>query len=176
MASELYVETLKGLTSGVNANKVIVPAGQTLEAPGVILQILEFSPANDTFTSSTSFVDSLHTLSITPSSTSSKILITFDAPIRLSGDNRCRGGVRFQRDGISLFGGYVEERQAKTLNDGSGSEFTNPTVKTFLDTPNTTSAVTYTVQHCASVSLITSRIYGNLVGGVSVLRLMEIAG
>ena len=32
MASELYVETLKGLTSGANANKVIVPAGQTLDA------------------------------------------------------------------------------------------------------------------------------------------------
>ena len=31
MASELYVETLKGLTSGANANKVIVPAGQTLD-------------------------------------------------------------------------------------------------------------------------------------------------
>jgi len=32
MASELYVETLKGLTSGANANKVIIPAGQTLDA------------------------------------------------------------------------------------------------------------------------------------------------
>lgn len=31
MASELYVETLKGLTSGANANKVIIPSGQTLE-------------------------------------------------------------------------------------------------------------------------------------------------
>ena len=176
MASELIVQTLKGPTSGANANKVIVPSGQTLTAPGIILQILEFSPENDTLTTSTSFVDTLHTLSITPSSTSSKILITFDAPIRLSGDNRCRGGIRFQRDGSSLFTGYVEERQAKTLNDGSASEFTNPTVKTFLDTPNTTSAVTYTVQHCATVSLVTSRVYGNLTGGVSVLRLMEIAG
>ena len=34
MASELYVETLKGLTSGANANKVIVPAGQTLDVAG----------------------------------------------------------------------------------------------------------------------------------------------
>jgi len=31
MASELYVETLKGLTSGANANKVIIPSGQTLD-------------------------------------------------------------------------------------------------------------------------------------------------
>lgn len=32
MASELFVETLKGLTSGANANRVIIPSGQTLDA------------------------------------------------------------------------------------------------------------------------------------------------
>jgi hypothetical protein len=176
MASELYVETLKGLTSGANANKVIVPAGQTLEAPGVILQILEFSPSGDSVTSSTSFVDSLHTLSITPTSTSSKILITFEAAIRLSGHERARGGVRFQRDGSSLFTGFTEETQAKILGDGVGSEFNLPNVKTYLDSPNTTSSVTYMVQHVAATSSVASRIYGTATGSVSVLRLMEIAG
>ena len=57
MASELYVETLKGLTSGANANKVIVPAGQTLYAPGHVIQVVG---ANDIITAtnsnSTSFV------------------------------------------------------------------------------------------------------------------------
>jgi hypothetical protein len=176
MASELFVETLKGLTSGANANKVIIPSGQTLEAPGVILQILEFSPSADAATSSTSFVDSNHTLSITPTSTSSKILITFEAPIRLSGTDRVRGGVRIQRDGSSLFTGYQEERQLHSSSAGSSTEFTNPTIKTYLDSPNTTSSVTYTVQHIAATSSVTSRIYGTAAGGVSVLRLMEIAG
>lgn len=32
MASELIVQTLKGPTSGANANKVIIPSGQTLDA------------------------------------------------------------------------------------------------------------------------------------------------
>ena len=32
MASELIVQTLKGPTSGANANKIIVPTGQTLDA------------------------------------------------------------------------------------------------------------------------------------------------
>jgi len=42
MASELYVETLKGLTSGANANKVIVPAGQTLDvSAGTVSGITE---------------------------------------------------------------------------------------------------------------------------------------
>ena len=32
MASELIVQTIKGPTSGANANKVIIPSGQTLDA------------------------------------------------------------------------------------------------------------------------------------------------
>ena len=176
MASELIVQTLKGPTSGSNANKVIVPSGQTLDAPGVILQFLEMSVSGDVTTSSTSFVDSSHTLAITPSSTSSKILITFESAVRLSGIARARGGIRFQRDGTSLFTGFVEERQIHSSSAGSSTEFTNPTIKTYLDSPNTTSSVTYTVQHVAATSSVTSRIYGTAAGGVSVLRLMEIAG
>ena len=42
MASELYVETLKGLTSGANANKVIVPSGQTLDlSAGTVTGVTE---------------------------------------------------------------------------------------------------------------------------------------
>ena len=155
---------------------MIIPAGQTLEAPGVILQILEFSPSGDSVTSSTSFVDSLHTLSITPTRASSKILITFEAAIRLSGHERARGGVRFQRDGSSLFTGFTEETQAKILGDGAITEFNLPNVKKYLDSPNTTSSVTYMVQHVAATSSVASRIYGTATGSVSVLRLMEIAG
>ena len=35
MTSTLFVEELKGRTTGTNANKVIVPSGQTLEVPTV---------------------------------------------------------------------------------------------------------------------------------------------
>ena len=113
---------------------------------------------------------------ITPTSTSSKILITFEAPIRLNGADRVRGGVRFQRDGTSLFTGFSEDRQLHSSSAGASTEFTNHVIHTYLDSPNTTSSVTYTVQHASAGTSITSRIYGNLSGGVSVLRLMEIAG
>ena len=36
--STLHVENLKGLSSGSNANKIIVPSGQTLHAPGHVIQ------------------------------------------------------------------------------------------------------------------------------------------
>lgn len=82
----------------------------------------------------------------------------------------------FQRDGSSLFTGFTEETQAKILGDGAISEFNLPNVKTYLDSPNTTSSVTYMVQHVAATSSVASRIYGTATGSVSVLRLMEIAG
>ena len=37
--STLHVENLKGLSSGGNANKIIVPSGQTLTAPGHVIQM-----------------------------------------------------------------------------------------------------------------------------------------
>jgi hypothetical protein len=41
MASELIVQTLKGPTSGANANKVIIPSGQTLEVSGSVTGITQ---------------------------------------------------------------------------------------------------------------------------------------
>ena len=39
--STLHVENLKGLSSGGNANKIIVPSGQTLLAPDHIIQTVQ---------------------------------------------------------------------------------------------------------------------------------------
>ena len=37
--STLHVENLKGPTSGTNANNIIVPSGQTFNAPGVVVAV-----------------------------------------------------------------------------------------------------------------------------------------
>ena len=42
MASELQVTTLRGVPTGANANKILVPSGQTLAAPGHVLQVVNF--------------------------------------------------------------------------------------------------------------------------------------
>lgn len=39
MASELIVQTLKGPTSGANANKILIPSGQTLNAAGHVVSV-----------------------------------------------------------------------------------------------------------------------------------------
>ena len=85
MASELYVETLKGLTSGANANKVIIPSGQTLDASagtftpssGQVVQcVQQYNAANSEIsTTSTSFVASGLKKTITPQYSDSLIII-----------------------------------------------------------------------------------------------------
>lgn len=78
MAGTLTVQNIEGPSSGSNANKVIIPSGQTLYAPGHVLQVVasEIDTQNIATTSS-SLVDVTGSLlSITPSSTSSKILLT----------------------------------------------------------------------------------------------------
>jgi hypothetical protein len=77
MASELIVQTLKGPTSGANANKVIVPSGQTLTAPGHVIQVVHnLSTSLTSLSTADTWSDaSDFSVSITPTSTSSKILI-----------------------------------------------------------------------------------------------------
>ena len=89
MASELYVETLKGLTSGANANKVIIPSGQTLDASaggflgstGQILQTVESTTTSEFGLNTTSYINTL-TVGITAKAANSKF-ICFAMPVRL---------------------------------------------------------------------------------------------
>ena len=74
--SILHVESLKGLTSGSNANTVLIPTGQELHAPGHVIQIqtaqLQGSSASS---SSTSYIDTGLSVNITPKFATSKILV-----------------------------------------------------------------------------------------------------
>jgi hypothetical protein len=66
MASELYVETLKGLTSGANANKVIIPSGQTLDvSAGTVTGITEGITGADSWRYDTSTAVSGTTVTLT---------------------------------------------------------------------------------------------------------------
>ena len=75
--STLHVENLKGPTSGTNANKITIPTGQTLSAAGHVIQVQQgIMTARQTSTGG-SMVDvgSNFEVTITPASTSSKILV-----------------------------------------------------------------------------------------------------
>ena len=88
--STLHVENLKGLSSGGNANKIIVPSGQTLDASaGVITpssgQVVQCVSRDDSrghiATTSTSHVSSGVSCSITPKFADSIIVMDFHIPM-----------------------------------------------------------------------------------------------
>jgi len=85
MAGTLVVQNLQGPTSGANANKVIIPSGQTLDASGgtlvpsagaVVQGVQYYNASNGPIsTSSTSLVASGISKTITPKYSNSLIII-----------------------------------------------------------------------------------------------------
>ena len=79
MASELTVQTIKGPTSGANANTVIVPSGQKLIAPNHVLQFVQadnYSGATTTINASNT---TIVTVNLTRLSANSKFCIMVQA-------------------------------------------------------------------------------------------------
>lgn len=97
MASDLTVQTIRGPGSGANANKVIVPTGQTLTLVdklahsnfpvGSILQTKNFSNVQLASMNTTTFTEPVsdYRLSITPKAASSRILLTYGFNVNVRG-------------------------------------------------------------------------------------------
>ena len=180
MASEIYVETLKGLTSGANANKVIIPSGQTLDASaggfttpaGHVIQVVQQVLASQTDSTSTTMIDTGLSASITPSSTSSKILITVN---HRTFKNSAAQGMDMQllRDSTNL-GEIVRGH----MYDGTTGEINSAVTFCYLDSPSSTSSVTYKTQFSHNNGNGgTIRVCGDPSGGGrDFITLMEIAG
>lgn len=150
--SELSVGQLKGLP--VNGNKITVPAGNSLVAPGHVLQV-QYGVKKDTWSSSsngTSFYEvSGYSVSITPTSTSSKILVTGN--IHISSTYWEIQG-RLYRNGSAIDDALGNSRGNRTrvtfsqnFYQGTGGQRNSyaPVTFQYLDSPNTTGVVTYTL-------------------------------
>ena len=160
MTSTIYVEEVKGRTSGANANKVIIPADQTLlinsihnhsgkaivNSTGSILQVVqETLNLTSGTTSGTSSFATYISKAITPSSTTSKILIltTLNAYAQYTGWDgpQTRSQILRGTDiiaGNNLFYSRGNHNVAKYHSSDQNIPY--------LDSPNTTSEVTYHLQ------------------------------
>jgi len=112
MASELEVQTIRGPSGGANANKVLIPSGQTIDASagtlvpsaGQILQVKHFiSPTtNGEFvtTSNSAFSASGILVDITPKDSSSLIIVRADLHSKNNNGSNSSDGLvmRIQRD------------------------------------------------------------------------------
>ena len=116
-----------------------------LNSTGSILQVLQ-TPKTDTFsTSSTSFTDITGlSVNITPSSTSSKILVFMDC--KVASATNVTAFVRMMRDSTPIYiGDAAGSRQRATMSnsDDPSSQFIFQMSGMYLDSPSTTSQVSY---------------------------------
>ena len=160
MASILQVEQIQGPTSGANANTITIPAGQTLDASagftppaGHVLQVVQ-TVMDDNLTYSTTSAYDIPGLSatLTPTSTSSKILVRCQLHYGQGDSTNGQDFVvrlRLKRNGTLLSyttdsnrtsGDYAVYKQGWDTLQMEMASFER------LDSPNTTAELTYQVE------------------------------
>ena len=104
--STLHVENLKGLSSGGNANKVIIPSGQTLvPSAGQVIQKVHHTWSSTTTNTTTSFADVTgSSFSFTPKLSTSRLFITAHYHFNAYSNSEYYAGgmVRIVHDGTAL--------------------------------------------------------------------------
>jgi hypothetical protein len=125
------------LTNGTNTN---FPAGS-------VLQVVQTNYSTPTSTTSGTFTDSGLNASITPSSATNKILVLVNQQIRSnkSGANDTGYGFRLVRDSTAIFS-RDDSSTASFYLGTSNADIRFANNITYLDSPATTSAITYKTQ------------------------------
>ena len=109
MASELTVQTLRGPTSGANADTILIPSGQTLDArngspSGTIVNYKCYTDGSLVNVSSTSWVTAYTYPVYTPIRTNSYVTHRWSILTRgyRNGGNDARGRIKITRNGSIL--------------------------------------------------------------------------
>jgi hypothetical protein len=170
------------LTLGASGDTVDVPSGATLDVTGAtvtglsagkILQIVEGSSSTQQDNSSTTLTDIGLSVAITPSSSSSKVLVMASFPVRfLKSSNYYANGMFALLRGSTVIidrsGSNVQDFGMEAGALGGSSYVANP-VKMhmqILDSPSTTSATTYKVQSAAFASSTVNNMWNDQKGSI----------
>lgn len=138
---------------------------------GKVLQVVTNTRSTDFTTTSTSFVDSGLSASITPSSTSNKILILVNLNTCSTTSNSGDGaGMQILRGATSIFSDswFIYNSGTVGLQANAGSF-------NYYDSPSTTSSTTYKVQVKCRTNSMGINVNGASGGPIASLTLMEIA-
>ncbi len=154
-------------SAAIAGSKLVMPTGSVLQ----VVQNGTFAQTN--FTTRSTWTSTNQNLSITPSSTSSKILVMMTVYLSPRGNahSHIRGGVRLKRGSTVIWNNEASPEHASIT--GYTGETTSMIPVNALDSPSSTSSVTYSLEAYLNDG---SQIYvfGSGVGGS--ITLMEIAG
>ena len=115
--------------------------GATSFAPGKVLQVVNNTQTSRFTTSSTSFVAATgYTIAITPSATSSKVFVCISAMSDSGATNRVNY-MTIYRDSTNL----GEGNDGLASSHSEGARIYTPVTLSVLDSPSTTSSITYQV-------------------------------
>jgi len=200
MASEIIVQTIKGPTSGANANKIIVPSGQTLDASagfkspaGTIIQVKDVKVTSFSSINCASVWASLTSVSITPQDANSSMYITGHAMIGNTASSGLEMGLRIRRvvNGVSTIP-CVANSSGSTTAATLGNQIPNNSTWPYTtwtpswsiyDSPATADSITYHLEYFGSENQ--TAYYNRMaagadaeynVHGTTTITLMEIAG
>ena len=137
------------MASQLRVDKILPVDGAPRGGGGGIIQVVSTTKTDTFDTTSTSFVDITGlSVSITPKFSTSKILVTYHTNASME-DDGYRGGLRLMRDSTAIFVGDSAGSRPQLSNhlvEATGTQQQFSYSGQTLDSPATTSAVTYKVQ------------------------------
>ena len=149
--SRIIVDSIRNSSAG--SDGITLASNGKVTFPnntGNILQVVQATSDTKTSTTSTSYVDTPLSVAITPSATSSKILIRYNMTVAM-GNNSNIAFFQIVRGSTAVGNGNQGSSRTKCHSALRGQHSdTNPhgvTFGEFLDTPSTTSATTYKIQY-----------------------------
>jgi hypothetical protein len=156
---------------------ITFPNSTVQASAGSVLQVINATTTTLTTVASTTFTDTTLTATITPKFATSKILILISQVYFVARSNVDNGhGLQILRNGSSIFapdssylGGYVYVVGGSLINLG-GREFLQ-----YLDSPASTSALTYKTQGKTDNTTNSGQVTYQNNSTPSIITLMEIA-
>jgi hypothetical protein len=164
--------------SGVMTNVTGIPAAQlTGQVPaanatsGSIVQVVTGSTSANVTNSTSTFVDTGITATITPKFSTSRILVLISilGLFKSSGNSNNRIGIQLQRNG-SVLDQSLANLWTQTAVDARQSSVYN-----YTDTPASVSALTYKLQFCNEQNVAEARFQRDGNSGTSSIMLLEVA-
>jgi hypothetical protein len=161
--------------SGVTVDGLLIKDGKILSSGlpvGSVLQVVQGTTNTQVSTSGTSYVDTNLSASITPTSSSSKILVLVSQTFGVRrNDPYAAGRLGITRNSTVLHFVVWDREFTATRNEFLAS----PSSISVLDSPATTSAVTYKTQIACVHGVSSEEVFANTRTATATIILMEIS-